>query len=42
MEKHGPRKPYRLYESREPLVETLRAAVKANGEWLAESLHYPV
>jgi deoxyhypusine synthase len=42
MEKHGSRKPYRLYESREPLVETLQAAVKTNGEWLMDSLHYPV
>ncbi len=42
MEKHGPRKPYRLYESRDLLVEKLRAAVKANGEWLNESLNYPL
>lgn len=42
LEKHGPRTAPRLYEHRERLVETLRGAVKENGEWLMESLHYPV
>jgi deoxyhypusine synthase len=42
MEKHAHREHYRLYEKREPLVETLRGAVRENREWLAESLNYPV
>src|ERR1039458_9230812 len=42
MEKHGKRDPYRLYENRERLVETLRDAVRVNREWLMESLHYPL
>jgi deoxyhypusine synthase len=42
MEKHGAREPYRLYEKRERLVETLRGAVRENGAWLRESLKYPV
>jgi len=42
MEKHGKREPYRLYENRERLVETLRGAVRANREWLMDSLHYPL
>jgi deoxyhypusine synthase len=42
MEKHARRDPYRLYEKRAELTETLRGAVRDNGAWLAESLHYPV
>ena len=42
MEKHGVREPHRLYEHREQLVESLRGAVRRNGEWLMESLSYPV
>jgi deoxyhypusine synthase len=42
MEKHGNREPYRLYENRERLVETLRGAVMENKDWLMESLLYPV
>lgn len=42
MEKHGKREPYRLYEKREPLVGTLRDAVRENSEWLLESLQYPL
>jgi deoxyhypusine synthase len=42
MEKHAAREPYRLYERREQLVETLRGAVRENGDWLMESLNYPV
>ena len=42
MEKHGAREPHRLYEHRERLVETLRCAVKENGEWLMESVKYAV
>jgi deoxyhypusine synthase len=42
MEKHGKREPYRLYEKRERLVETLRGAVRENKEWLMDSLHYPM
>ncbi len=38
MEKHGAREPYRLYERREKLVETLRGAVRENGAWLMETL----
>lgn len=42
MEKHGRREPYRLFEKRDQLVPALRAAVAENGEWLMESLSYPV
>ncbi len=42
MEKHGKTEPYRLYEKREALVETLKGAVRENGEWLMNSLSYPV
>jgi len=42
MEKHGAREPHRLYEHRERLVETLREAVKENGEWLLQSVKYAV
>jgi hypothetical protein len=42
MEKHGKRDPYRLYEKRESLVESLREAVRENKEWLMDSLLYPV
>ncbi|MCU1324807.1 MAG: deoxyhypusine synthase [Bryobacterales bacterium] len=42
MEKHGPRTAPRLYEQRERLVEKLRGAVRENGEWLMDSLKYPV
>jgi deoxyhypusine synthase len=40
MEKHGAREPYRLYERRKGLVETLRGAVRENKDWLMESLRY--
>ncbi len=42
MEKHGAREPHRLYEHRERLVETLRKAVKENGDWLLDSVKYAV
>jgi deoxyhypusine synthase len=42
MEKHGKTEPHRLYEKREALVETLKGAVRENGEWLMNSLSYPV
>lgn len=42
MEKHAAREPFRLYERRGALVESLRNAVRENGEWLMESLHYPI
>jgi hypothetical protein len=42
MEKHGPREAPRLYDHRERLVEKLRCAVRENGEWLMDSLKYPV
>lgn len=37
-----PRTGYRLYEKREDLLATLRAAVAENREWLVESLRYPL
>lgn len=40
MEKHAAREPYRLYENRGRLVETLRCAVRENRDWLMESLRY--
>jgi deoxyhypusine synthase len=33
---------YRLFERRDELVGTLRDAVRLNGEWLRESLQYPL
>ena len=33
---------YRLYERRDGLVGRLREAVRLNGEWLRESLRYPL
>jgi deoxyhypusine synthase len=36
------REGYRLYERRAGLVETLREGVRQNGEWLRESLQYPL
>lgn len=42
MEKHSARQPYRLYEKRGELVESLRGAVVENREWLMGSLHYPL
>ncbi|MES1260897.1 MAG: deoxyhypusine synthase family protein [Acidobacteriota bacterium] len=42
MEKHEAREPHRLYEHRERLVETLRGAVRENGEWLLDSVKYAV
>lgn len=37
-----PREGYRLYEKRTGLLAKLRAAVADNGEWLRESLQYPL
>lgn len=37
-----PREGYRLYERRAALVSGLRDAVRENGEWLRESLQYPL
>jgi hypothetical protein len=31
-----------LYENRDALIETLRAAVRENRDWLIQSLHYPL
>ncbi len=42
LEKHSPREPYRLYEKREGLVSKLKDAVRANGEWLLDSVRYSV
>jgi hypothetical protein len=33
---------YRLFDRREELCEKLTADVKANGEWLLESVEYPL
>jgi deoxyhypusine synthase len=41
IEKHERRPPYRLYENRAHLVHALQTAVKANRQWLSDSLHYP-
>jgi deoxyhypusine synthase len=37
-----PRSGYRLFDQRERLLETLRAAVNGNAEWLRDSLGYPL
>jgi deoxyhypusine synthase len=42
MEKHGAREPLRLYERRASLIQTLCGAVRENGEWLMDSLQYPL
>ncbi len=43
LEKHrSARAPFRLYEQRDRLVAKLRAAVHENGDWLMESLRYPL
>ena len=42
LEKHSAREPYRLFENRDRLVSNLKDAVRKNGEWLMDSLHYPV
>src|SRR5271165_3559440 len=42
LEKHGKRDPFRLYEQRDRLVTQLRNAVRENGDWLMESLRYPL
>jgi deoxyhypusine synthase len=36
------REGYRLYEGRAGLVERLCASVRENGEWLAQTLNYPL
>lgn len=42
LEKHERRQPHRLFEAREDLCERLRADMRQNGDWLAESLKYPL
>jgi deoxyhypusine synthase len=42
LEKHSAREPYRLFEKRDRLVSNLKDAVRKNGEWLMDSLRYPV
>ena len=42
MEKHSASEPFRLYERRGALTQTLRQAVVKNREWLLESLRYPL
>jgi deoxyhypusine synthase len=42
LDKHKRREPYRLYDKREELVARLMDDVRANKEWLAESLDYPL
>lgn len=37
-----PRDGYRLFDQRDTLLNALRNAVKENGDWLAESLGYPL
>lgn len=37
-----PRDGYRLFEKRDALVTTLLAEVKKNGDWLSETLRYPL
>ena len=37
-----PGAPYRLYEKRERLCQTLTNAVRDNKDWLLDSLHYPM
>jgi len=37
-----PRAGYRLFDQREELCDRLMAAVRANGEWLLETLKYPL
>jgi len=42
LDEHPRREPYRLFERREELVSRLLEDVRANKEWLAESLEYPL
>jgi deoxyhypusine synthase len=42
LDKHPGREPYRLFDRREELVSRLLEDVRANKEWLAESLEYPL
>jgi deoxyhypusine synthase len=42
LEKHSAREPYRLFEKRDRLVSRLKDAVRQNGQWLMDSLRYPV
>lgn len=37
-----PREGYRLYDLRDSLVESLAKSVAENGEWLRQTLHYPL
>ena len=38
----GAREGYRLYEKRDALVRTLIEEVGKNGDWLADTLEYPL
>jgi len=42
LDRHARREPYRLYERREALCETLRNDVRGNREWLLRSVEYPL
>jgi deoxyhypusine synthase len=42
LEKHSRRAPYRLFEKRDELTGKLKEAVRQNGKWLMDSVHYPV
>ena len=37
-----PRSGYRLYDERDRLLTQLKEALRANGDWLRETLHYPL
>ena len=37
-----PRAGYRLYDERDRLLTQLKEALRANGDWLRETLHYPL
>ncbi|MBN8730937.1 MAG: deoxyhypusine synthase family protein [Acidobacteria bacterium] len=37
-----PRAGYRLYDERDRLIAQLKEALRANGDWLRETLHYPL
>jgi deoxyhypusine synthase len=42
LDKHPRGEPYRLYDKRDELIARLMEDVRANEEWLTESLDYPL
>jgi hypothetical protein len=42
LDKHSRGEPYRLYDKRGELIARLMEDVRANEEWLTESLDYPL